>query len=64
MVGQAQYMSGTLGNVRAQQAGGYFARFGTPPPQARGEHAGVDLGTQQLGAAEGTAAQNDGDADQ
>ena len=27
---------------------GYFARFGAPQPQRRGEHAGVDLGMRRI----------------
>ena len=36
------------GDVDSMNDNGYFARFGAPAPQGRGEHAGADLGTRRV----------------
>ena len=41
-------MNEELVQVNAFDDQGYFARFGAPQPQRRGEHAGVDLGMRRI----------------
>ena len=37
-------LSPTDADVNAANDGGYYARWGEPAPQSRGEHAGIHLG--------------------
>ena len=48
MVVEAEQDGGRDVVVDSMNDNGYFARFGAPAPQGRGEHAGADLGTRRV----------------